>query len=96
MTEVLNIKYGSPDNAIYIGRPSKFGNPFHIGEHGSRKQVIQKYELYIKSNPELLEAVKTELKGKDLLCYCKPKSCHGDVLLKIANPELFEGLESFG
>jgi len=77
---------------VYIGRGSKWGNPFShkegtLAEHvvGSREEAIAKYEEYLLSNQELVDAL-PELKGKVLGCWCKPKACHGDVLLKLANP----------
>lgn len=77
---------------VYIGRGSKWGNPFSHKEGtlaeqvvGSRKEAIAKYEEYLLSNQELVDSL-PELKGKILGCWCKPKACHGDVLLKLANP----------
>jgi hypothetical protein len=70
---------------VYIGRPSKWGNPFSIGADGDRAEVIVKYEAYLLSRPHLIEAAKIELKGKILGCYCAPLACHGDVLSRIAN-----------
>ena len=67
---------------IYIGRGSKWGNPFKIGEHGSREEVIRRYEEYVRANPNLLNSL-GELKGKTLGCWCRPKACHGDVLVKL-------------
>lgn len=69
---------------IYIGRPSKWGNPYEIGKDGTRKQVIQLYREYILSNKELMSSL-GELKGKRLGCWCKPLPCHGDVLDELAN-----------
>lgn len=69
---------------VYIGRPSKWGNPFHIGKDGAREEVIAKYEGWIKSRPALL-AVLPELQNKILGCFCHPKACHGDVLARLAN-----------
>lgn len=69
---------------VYIGRPSIWGNPFVIGKDGSRKEVIEKYKQYIKSQPELLNKLK-DLKGKVLGCWCAPKECHGDILAELAN-----------
>lgn len=84
--KVYNVKdKNKPNDAIYIGRPSKFGNPFVIGKHGNRDQVLLKYKEWLLSNPELCESAKHELKGKDLVCYCAPLPCHGDILLQIAN-----------
>jgi hypothetical protein len=84
MVKVLNKKL-SNEEGVYIGRPSPFGNPFVIGVDGNRTQVIQKYENWIKNNPELLQKAKSELKGKNLICWCAPLACHGDILLKLVN-----------
>jgi hypothetical protein len=81
---VLNKKTSSEDG-VYIGRPSKFGNPFVLGQDGTRAEVIQRYKEYLLANPALLQAVKAELAGKNLICWCAPLACHGDVLLEIAN-----------
>jgi len=76
---------------VYIGRGSVWGNPYShregtLAEHivGSRSEAIQKYEEYLMSNEDLMRRL-PELKGKVLGCWCKPKSCHGDILLKYAN-----------
>ena len=82
MTKVVHYKKESYD--IYIGRGSKWGNPFKIGKDGNRQEVIDKYEEYIRNKPELLTDLQ-ELKGKTLGCWCKPKDCHGDVLAKLIN-----------
>lgn len=76
----------SPE-AVYIGRGSKWGNPFRIGEDGNRAEVIEKYETYLKLHPELIAALH-ELRGMNLMCHCAPKPCHGDVLLRLANPAM--------
>ena len=49
---------------------------------GSTPEAIQRYEEWIESQPQLIEELKT-LKGKILGCWCKPKPCHGDVLVKL-------------
>lgn len=67
---------------VYIGRPSKWGNPFTIGKHGTRAEVVTKYEEWIRQQPELLSAL-SELKGKTIACWCAPQACHGDVLIKL-------------
>lgn len=66
---------------VYIGRPSKWGNPFTIGKDGTREEVIEKFEQYIRSS-DLINDIE-ELRGKTLGCWCSPKPCHGDVLIKI-------------
>ena len=66
----------------YIGRPSIWGNPYNIGIDGTREEVIDKYEQYIRSRPELLAKLQT-LSNSTLGCWCKPKQCHGDILIKL-------------
>jgi len=70
---------------VYIGRPGPWGNPFHIGEHGTREEVVEKYAEWLLTQPELVAKVKSDLKGKVLGCWCAPKLCHGDILAEIAN-----------
>jgi hypothetical protein len=67
---------------VYIGRGSKWGNPFVIGASGDRETVIRRYKEYILKNDKLLNCL-DELKGKTLVCYCKPRACHGDVLIEL-------------
>jgi len=81
-TRVVHCKKESYD--VYIGRPSKWGNPFIVGKDGTRKEVMKKYKLYIISNKKLFNEL-SELQGKVLGCWCKPKSCHGDVLVELIN-----------
>lgn len=83
-TKVVHCKREKYD--IYIGRGSKWGNPFKIGPDGNREEVIEKYEAYILANQELLDSL-DELRGKTLGCWCNPKPCHGDVLAELADKE---------
>jgi hypothetical protein len=73
-----------PAGAVYIGRPSTWGNPYSIGRGRSRAEVIAAYREWLFTC-NLIGDVIRELKGKDLICHCAPKPCHGDVLLEIAN-----------
>ncbi len=82
MTTVVHNKRARFD--VYIGRPSKWGNPFEIGKHGTREQVVHKYREWIRDKPALLAAI-PELRNKVLGCWCKPAACHGDVLAELAN-----------
>lgn len=80
MTKVVHCKKERYN--VYIGRPSKWGNPFSIGKDGTREEVIAKYKIYILQKPALLKDLH-ELKGKILGCWCKPLECHGDVLIEL-------------
>ncbi len=77
-------KSTAPTDAVYIGRPTKWGKPFVIRTHGTREQVVQKYRDYILSNQSLLSQIE-ELRGKHVVCFCAPQQCHGDVLIELAN-----------
>ena len=79
-TRVVHCKRESYD--IYIGRGSKWGNPFVIGKDGDRNEVIRKYEEYIAQRPDLLRSL-PELENKILGCWCNPLACHGDILIKL-------------
>ena len=89
---------------VYVGRPSKWGNPFRIGavySHGpvalqghplSRVEAVQAYEAWLCSSElgaTLLWALgQGELRGKTLGCWCAPLPCHADVLLRFANVDV--------
>lgn len=88
MPSVLNarkLKTTMKEGAVYVGRPSPWGNPFVTGKDGTRDEVIAKFEAYLMSSPELLRKCREELHGKDLICWCHPKRCHADILLREAN-----------
>ena len=88
-----------PPNTVYVGRPSKWGNPFvanlTMGQGGkllNKQEVVAWFEKWMTS-PILqsefrikIKDVKRELKGKNLACWCKTyELCHADILLEIAN-----------
>lgn len=84
--------HGQPEGSVYIGRPSKWGNPFsHLSntlakfKTDTREEAIEKFEAWFRGQPELVEEAKQELKGKDLVCWCAPKACHGHILARIVN-----------
>lgn len=68
---------------IYIGRPSPWGNPYVIGEHGARNKVIELYEewLWQPKRFKLRNKIRNQLRGKILGCWCAPQSCHGTILV---------------
>lgn len=86
MTTVVNLRFEKCD--IKIGRPSCFGNPFFLKNTEcdyERAEVIRKYKEYfykrINDDPDFKLAVEG-LRGKKLGCFCKPKACHGDVIVE--------------
>jgi hypothetical protein len=106
-----------PDGAIVVSRPSRFGNPFKVGERlwpgsplwpyltqsmpggtaGSkmitpvdRAIVVEAHRLWLTSQPHLMAAVREQLGGRDLACWCplphpgQVDVCHAATLLAIA------------
>jgi hypothetical protein len=96
ISKVVNCKSGEKYD-VYIGRPSKFSNPFTY-KYGtsapwmvdSREDAIRLYQEWLRAQPELMAIVKQELKGKILGCPgdgCPYLGCHGDILVKISNED---------
>jgi hypothetical protein len=86
-----------PPDAVYVGRPSKWGNPYKIGDKHptipgatiSREDAIILYHFHLLSlyaNGRLPNF--DELRGKDLVCWCAPLPCHADILLELANKKV--------
>jgi len=84
MTWVVHCKKESYD--VYIGRPSKWGNPYTVGVDGTRDEVCERYRTYLLGETNLLSSL-PELKGKVLGCWCAPQRCHGDILAELANEQ---------
>ena len=88
MAKVLNkYKDGATPDSVYIGRGSVWGNPYIIGEHGTRDEVIALYEIHLENmlTKRYYRYKLLELYGKDLVCFCKPQRCHGDIILDRVN-----------
>ena len=90
--------YRTPENSVYVGRSTKYGNPYNIHTNASRELVIRMYRNLtlgrLRIDPEWLEP----LRGKDLACWCplvdaegKPVPCHADVLLELLQYTSEEG-----
>ena len=87
MCKVLNARQAGTKPAadrVYVGRPSRWGNPFVLGRDGTRDEVIAKYRAWIVQQPALMVAL-PELRNKDLVCWCAPNRCHAEVLIELAN-----------
>jgi hypothetical protein len=78
-----------PEGAVYVGRPTKWGNPYAITDDRDSFEVTVMYADWLELDPEgqkIAAAAKVELRGKDLACWCPLwQACHGKVLLEIAN-----------
>ena len=91
MNDPNNVYIGPANRVLIDGErfpkyASPFNNPFKIGKHGDRNEVMKKYRKYMykkleESSGLLVQFV--ELKGKNLGCFCKPHCCHGDIILEL-------------
>ncbi len=64
-----------PENTVYVGRPTKWGNP---------STSVLYYRKYVAT--EFTEKDLEPLRGKNLACWCKiGDDCHADILLELAN-----------
>jgi len=80
-----------PPNTVYVGRPSKYGNPYRLGFYlakslnlTSMDEILNAYEAWLRKKlleqPHFLD----DLKGKDLACWCPlDKLCHADIIVKV-------------
>ena len=83
MAIAVNIRKEKCD--VYCGRGSKYGNPYVIGEDGNRDDVIALYRNWLWNEIQTRRITIKELQsleGKKLGCYCKPKRCHCDILVR--------------
>jgi hypothetical protein len=92
MTRVVHVN--KEPFEVLIDRTTIWGNPYSHKENTlakykvkTRKESIEKYKEYILNNKELLNKL-PELQGKTLGCWCKPRSCHGDVLVELCNRKI--------
>lgn len=88
-----------PEGAVYVGRPTRWGNPWRIdewpfpAEPGGREVSVMCFRLMFDERAEYPadfypsdEEVRAKLAGKDLACWCRlDQPCHADVLIELAN-----------
>lgn len=90
-----NFGWRKPPNTVYVGRPSRWGNPFSVYEHGQRGAVTKfrdwldgAYADIYPINRQWVLGNIEHLRGKNLSCWCaKGEACHADVLMELANKE---------
>lgn len=77
---------------VYIGRGSVWGNDYsHLPETKASHKVDTRDEAVEAYRNQLWTSIRSgtitvpmlkSLDGKRLGCFCKPKSCHGDIIAK--------------
>lgn len=82
-----------PEGAVYVGRPTKWGNPYRVGPEtraafavSAAQRAVNQYRLLVSQMVERGRLDLEELRGKHLACWCPlDQPCHADVLLELAN-----------
>lgn len=80
-----------PEGAVYVGRPTKWGNPYPMPSFEPHHMAVDRYRYWLRGTlrngilpPQSIEI--TQLRGKDLACWCPlDQPCHADVVLELAN-----------
>lgn len=79
----MRVQKGEAAYDVSITRPGPWGNPFVIGIHGTRAEVIKMHAEWIVKQPALMARL-PELRGKTLGCACRAdQRCHGDTLISL-------------
>ena len=83
-----------PENTVYVGRPTMWGNRWQIGTHSNLlgrsvetlAEAVECYRRIAFVEPHMTAWVREQLRGKNLACWCPlDQECHADVLLELAN-----------
>lgn len=82
-----------PKDAVYVGRPTKWGNPWshlpskdtRVMHVSDRLMAVECFESMMRKREDLQKQAREELRGKDLVCWCAPHDCHAETLLYYAN-----------
>lgn len=86
-----------PERTLYVGRGSRWGNPYKIGDRYrnpfdggemeiTRENCLELFRLYAQGRMALGIKWLEPLRGKNLSCWCREdQPCHADILLELAN-----------
>lgn len=92
-----------PPNTVKVTRPGPWGNPFVISDMITPGKKVGGFYIAVPTAEDAVEcfrlmlhdpnradqlAAVSDLRGKNLACWCKPDApCHADVLLEMANAD---------
>jgi len=76
-----------PDGAVIVDRTSRYGNPYKVGRDATdNAEAVAMYRTYLDGRPDLVAQIRSNLSGRDLVCFCAlTEPCHAEVLLRLAN-----------
>lgn len=89
----------APRDAVYVGRPGPFGNPFGLDRH-TPEEAVRLFGEWLVGRQDLqgdhtrqqrrltLLSMLPSLRGRTLMCWCpEGQACHGDYLCQLLNKE---------
>ncbi len=91
---VVNLKHHRGESTR-VCRPTLYGNPWVLGPDGTRDEVCDRYEAWLREGRNFGHPAATEqrrqfilnslfaLRGKVLSCHCAPQRCHAEVLIAL-------------
>ncbi len=85
MPKVVRILSPAGDKAIRVDRATDWGNPFIMKKEADRERVCDQYEAYAQWRLAIDPTWLDPLRGKDLACWCTPRRCHAETLIRLAN-----------
>ena len=99
-----------PEGAVYVGRPSKWGNHHRVGDNDplddlpmDRAAAVYHFWRYIERlDWTMLDECRTELRGKDLACWCpldalpRPVVPHERAVLRMIEHDTAVPYSTFG
>ena len=68
----------------------EWGNPYPLSRY-TRQEAVAAYRVWVSEKIASGKLDITELRGKDLVCWCAPADCHADILIELANTDRFWG-----
>lgn len=96
-TDRYDVDIGRADNGesdmsnTPVGEPGWLGNPFAMSDGWSREEAVERFREAFRQRlreDEEFRAAVDDLHGQILACYCKPKACHGDVIVEYLRGDL--------
>lgn len=84
---VVHMRDAKLAQAVSVDRGTDFGNPFVMHGEDQRDHVCDLFEQYAAWRLTVDPGWLLPLKGRNLACWCAPRRCHADTLLRLANQE---------
>lgn len=70
---------------VLVTRPTKWGNPFVRGVHGTKVECVEKHREWLRARPQLIAHARVVLRGKRIACTCRSQPCHAYTLARVAD-----------